>query len=537
MKLFLYKLILFVVISFYYNTAFCQHGVGPSWQNEILLPRYNESLNPKQRGVLYNNMVVTSGGRIIISTSELNASNMNQVYGHYLTFSDDGGNNWSTPVRFTPTDQVIGGLSPKLAIDKNNFVYAIWSSNIPKALYISKLDSNLNILKDSIRISSNMSYGNFASHLTIDRKNRIHVMWHEGSTNSSNTAESFYSQSTDGGITWSATVSLSSNDNHHSAFPHAQFDNAGDTLAISWRDSVGGLNRWDVYLVFSTDGGQSWTSPIPTITSSDSDWDPDLIIDSNNRIHLFYTKYPATNPFLGARNYYTYSDNLGASWQLPNSPANGMFSDNYRSQLIEGTRYDEKNNILYVTWKDERDFNFSNGNVQGDIMMTYSTDRGINWMIPEFITDRNDSTIGFKAAIVLPTGEFAVNYEVISQDDINNPATSVRVNFRKRSLTTTSVNNYDLSVKSYYLFQNYPNPFNPSTRISWQSPVGSHQTLKIHDVLGNEVATLVDEYREAGSYETEFNTTLVSGQLASGIYFYKLNAGSFTETKKMILYK
>jgi len=83
----------------------------------------------------------------------------------------------------------------------------------------------------------------------------------------------------------------------------------------------------------------------------------------------------------------------------------------------------------------------------------------------------------------------------------------------------------------FILAQNYPNPFNPSTKIRWQSPVGSHQTLKVYDVLGNEVATLVDEYREAGRYEIAFDAS----DLVSGIYFYRLQAGSFIETKKMIL--
>ncbi|MCA2005239.1 MAG: immune inhibitor A [Ignavibacterium sp.] len=89
----------------------------------------------------------------------------------------------------------------------------------------------------------------------------------------------------------------------------------------------------------------------------------------------------------------------------------------------------------------------------------------------------------------------------------------------------------------FVLNQNYPNPFNPSTKISWQSPVGSWQTLKVYDVLGNEVATLVDEFREAGRYEVEFQSAVGNRQLASGIYFYKLTAGSFTEVKKMILSK
>jgi len=87
------------------------------------------------------------------------------------------------------------------------------------------------------------------------------------------------------------------------------------------------------------------------------------------------------------------------------------------------------------------------------------------------------------------------------------------------------------SVTTFNLEQNYPNPFNPGTIINWQSPISGHQTLKVYDVLGNEVATLVDEYREAGSYQYEFNAR----DLSSGIYFYKLQIGDFVQTKKMIL--
>jgi hypothetical protein len=114
------------------------------------------------------------------------------------------------------------------------------------------------------------------------------------------------------------------------------------------------------------------------------------------------------------------------------------------------------------------------------------------------------------------------------------------------------VNPENNPLNSFQLNQNHPNPFNPSTKISWQSPVGSHQTLKIYDVLGNEVATLVNEYRSAGSYEIDFHPAssiknLPAGRqgLASGIYFYQLRIGDpssgsgqgFVETKKMILLK
>ena len=91
----------------------------------------------------------------------------------------------------------------------------------------------------------------------------------------------------------------------------------------------------------------------------------------------------------------------------------------------------------------------------------------------------------------------------------------------------------NLAPEKFELAQNYPNPFNPYTKISWQSPVGSHQTLRVYDVLGNEVTKLVDEYQDAGSYEVEFNAS----NLASGIYLYRLEAGNSVLSKKMLLVK
>ena len=91
----------------------------------------------------------------------------------------------------------------------------------------------------------------------------------------------------------------------------------------------------------------------------------------------------------------------------------------------------------------------------------------------------------------------------------------------------SSINNFDFNLN-----QNYPNPFNPSTKISWQSPVTGWQRLKIFDVLGREVETLVDEFKDAGFNSITYN---VDSSLPSGVYFYQFKAGSFVETKKMIL--
>jgi len=107
-------------------------------------------------------------------------------------------------------------------------------------------------------------------------------------------------------------------------------------------------------------------------------------------------------------------------------------------------------------------------------------------------------------------------------------------------LLPVSVENDDgLLPAEYFLYQNYPNPFNPSTKIKFTIPItlsgveGSLVTLKVYDVLGNEVATLVNKEKPAGEYEFEF----YGNGLTSGVYFYQLRAGNFIQTKKMLMIK
>jgi hypothetical protein len=83
------------------------------------------------------------------------------------------------------------------------------------------------------------------------------------------------------------------------------------------------------------------------------------------------------------------------------------------------------------------------------------------------------------------------------------------------------------------LEQNYPNPFNPSTNIRFTIPEKEHVTLKVFDVLGREITTLVNEVKEAGTYNIKFNAQ----NLPSGVYLYTLAAGKYTATKKMMLVK
>jgi hypothetical protein len=97
----------------------------------------------------------------------------------------------------------------------------------------------------------------------------------------------------------------------------------------------------------------------------------------------------------------------------------------------------------------------------------------------------------------------------------------------------TSVDNENILVTDYKLNQNYPNPFNPTTNINYQIPVDNFVSLKIYDILGAEVATLVNTNQTAGSYDVTFNAS----NLTSGIYFYKIESGNFVAVKKLMLIK
>ncbi|MCK9426703.1 MAG: NF038122 family metalloprotease [Ignavibacteriaceae bacterium] len=101
--------------------------------------------------------------------------------------------------------------------------------------------------------------------------------------------------------------------------------------------------------------------------------------------------------------------------------------------------------------------------------------------------------------------------------------------------SVTDVTTEQLSPTSFALFNNYPNPFNPSTVISYQIPENSFVILKVYDVLGKEVSTLVNEYQTAGIKNVTLD--LMEKELGSGIYFYQLKAGNFNQTKKMLLLK
>lgn len=101
------------------------------------------------------------------------------------------------------------------------------------------------------------------------------------------------------------------------------------------------------------------------------------------------------------------------------------------------------------------------------------------------------------------------------------------------TISLTDVGENSSTPTEFMLYENFPNPFNPSTTIRYSIPETAYTSVIVFDALGNEVSTLVNESKSTGTYEVQFNAS----SLSSGIYYYTLQSGSFSDTKKMILLK
>lgn len=123
-------------------------------------------------------------------------------------------------------------------------------------------------------------------------------------------------------------------------------------------------------------------------------------------------------------------------------------------------------------------------------------------------------------------------YVQIQIGTTRNPDLRTTINLTA-STEPTAVNDEKNILDNFRLLQNYPNPFNPETVISYEIPQRSEVNIKVYNLMGQEVANLVNEVKDSGTHSVNFN----AGKLSSGIYFYKITAGKFSAVKKMMLIK
>lgn len=208
--------------------------------------------------------------------------------------------------------------------------------------------------------------------------------------------------------------------------------------------------------------------------------------------------------------------------------------NNGKYQFFPAVHIDPQGGINIIYLDDRNTTSDSTG-----IFLSRSTDGGDNW------TDYQLSDHNFKPIAVsgIGAGNISDHIDITYTNGklwpvwMDNSTGVYQIWTAPIVLPLVSLENDEQLISDFTLEQNYPNPFNPITKIVWRQSSGSQTSLKIYDILGNEIATLVDEYFNAGKHEAIFNSAIFNLNISSGIYFYRLIAGDFSETKSMVLLK
>ena len=288
-------------------------------------------------------------------------------------------------------------------------------------------------------------------------------------------------RSDDLGEKWQKISIFNNNPLDYSEFKHISIGNDNKTIFIA---SSSGFDWSYRYALLKTnDYGQTWT-------------------ECNLRANSVLVLPDDPNIILGGQSTHIYrSTDSGDNWEIVHSGFTNVSINNF--QLIN-------NNCITVGTSDG---------------VYFSSDKGKTWFdISEGLGNRNIQCLSFSKSPI-PT-LFAGTYGGGIYRKIIDNILSVEPN-------------KDI-IQEYRLFNNYPNPFNPNTTIRYSIPVETlhatslqYVTLKIYDILGREISSLVNEEKAPGNYEVKFD----GSNLSSGVYFYRLQAGTFSETKKFVLMK
>jgi hypothetical protein len=318
----------------------------------------------------------------------------------------------------------------------------------------------------------------------------------------------------------------------------------------------------DVMFASSTNGGINWSSPVRVnddLSTSAYQWFGTMSVAPTGRIDVIWLDTRDNPGSYNSALYYSNSKNGGETWS-PNEKLSDSFNPHVgwpqQNKMGDYFHMVSDSNGASLAWA-------ATFNNEQDVYYSYITDT--TGTIPVELLSFSASivanvvTLNWSTATELNNHGFEIER---SSDRIN----WINIGFREGHGTTSEPQHYSysdelsdiVSSKLYYrlkqidfngsfeysdiveveivpsvfsLLQNYPNPFNPSTKIIYSIPQSSNVVVKVFDVLGNEVTTLVNEQKQTGTYELTWN----GENLPSGIYFYQLQAGDFIETKKMVL--
>jgi hypothetical protein len=337
-----------------------------------------------------------------------------------------------------------------------------------------------------------------------------------------------------------------------------------DNGKIAFAFGGNNANRGDVYVMESTDGGLNWSNPLKI-------WDADNPGTTPVLGHLrgvqvnYYGEQPCVTFELGQITSTGYFAGLPSEIRFWSENVNGgvpvivadssmiPFHPNYGTTdvhfpLARPVIGRATDGYLFIAFSGTTgDYWPGTGPLDSTAyyagFFSYSADGGETWSEPvKFTPDSPLRDWRYPSiAEIIPSEGLGFTIHIVMQGD-SIPGSTVNAAGSMPKGVTAQYYHFsytlippsvedEINLSKFELHQNYPNPFNPSTKIKYHIPVGGFVTLKVYDVLGNEMTTLVQEEKSAGTHEVQFD----ANNLSSGVYFYKLQSGSFTQTNKMVL--
>jgi len=466
-------------------------------------------------------------GNIYMTWTEFDnygSSNPNDSSRIRFSRSTDRGLSWSNAVTVSDQsgdcideDNTVEGAVP--CIGPNGEVYVSWAG--PLGLMFDKSNDAGNTWGIDVFVSSIPGGWDFAvpgiyraNGLPITAcdtsqsqfRGNIYINWSDQRNGTGNT-DVFLAKSTDAGDTWSEVKRVNDdNTTRHQFFTWMTIDQTSGFIYFVFYDRRNTSNNLtDVYIARSTDGGETFTN----LKVSESSFNP-----NSNVFFGDYTNIAAFNKMV-----YPIWMRLDTStltvWTA-------IVNDSSTVVPVELNNFSANvsNRKVNLYWQTASELNNQGFEIQ---RLNDSTIKGLkDWITIGFANGKGTSNETSDYNFIdepLASGIYSYRLKQIDFDGGYKYSDEVNVNF-------IIINNLRLS-------QNYPNPFNPSTTIEYQIPKATFITIKIYDVLGKEVITLVNEEMPVGIHEVNFE----SNDLTSGLYLYKISAGGFEQTRKMLLLK
>jgi hypothetical protein len=520
----------------YSQNSFCQY------QNILI----NSSLYPNESSIIINPININN----IVIGSNIRASTNT---GSGFFYSLNGGWNWNSSPLYSSVSSPCG--DPVIIVDTSGYFYYITlsgsESDSTSCLQILKSTNNgVNwnegyLLGNNSRALQDKPWGCVDWSNSIYRNN-IYITWTEFSFYHGyypmDSTIILFSKSTDAGQSWSQPLRISkrkgdARDSCNTVEGAVPCIGPNGEIYVSWSGPIIRNSQYGIFFNKSTDGGITWLDSEKVATFQPGGWD--YIIHGIDRVNGFpITACDISNgPYRGTiyinfsdqRNGVTDTDvwlikstNGGTNWssvKRVNDDAPG------KHQFLCWMTVDQSTGYIYIVFYDERNL----PDYYANFYLARSTDGGETFQ-----------NVKISSSPLFVYGGFLGDYTSVSA--VNGHIRPVWSNMTNHSIYTAIVdtfytiginNNEEIIPGFFKLYQNYPNPFNPVTKISYDLPKSGFVSLKVYDMLGREVTTLVNEVKKEGSYLVDFD----GSNLASGVYFFKLKSNDFVDIKKMILLK